>query len=70
MFKLKLFGFLLSLFLLTMIFFSIPQDSLGLSTLATKGSPRSTRKFFNILTVSGILIYLWVALQLNFIHKQ
>jgi hypothetical protein len=53
-----------------MIFFSIPQDSLGLSTLATKGSPRSTRKFFNILTVSGILIYLWVALQLNFIHKQ
>lgn len=60
----------MSIFLLAIIFLSIPQDSLGLSSFINKGSPSSNRKFFNILTVCGILMYLWIALQLNLIKTE
>jgi preprotein translocase subunit SecG len=70
MLKLKLFGFFLSIFLLAIIFLSIPQDSLGLSSFVNKGSPRSNRKFLNILTACGILIYLWIALELNLLTTE
>ena len=42
-----------------------------LSSLATKtdllGSPSSAERSLNILTAIGILIYLGIALQLNFV---
>ena len=68
---LKTFGFLISLFLIVIIFLRIPQESLGLSSFATKsdllGSPSSAQKSLNILTAIGILIYLGIATTLNII---
>ena len=66
---LKTFGFLISLFLIVIIFLRIPQESVGLSSFATKsdllGSPSSAQKSLNILTAIGILIYLGIAIKLN-----
>ena len=66
---LKLFGFIVSIFLIIIIFLRIPQASVGLSSFATKsdllGSPRSAQRFLNILTGIGIIIYLGIAIALN-----
>lgn len=66
----KLFAFLLSAFLIFIIFLRVPQESVGLSSFATKneflGFSSSSERFLNIVTACGILIYLLVALQLNF----
>lgn len=66
---LKLFGFIISLFLIVIIFLRIPRESVGLSSFATKsdilGSPSSAEKSLNILTAIGILIYLGIAVTLN-----
>jgi hypothetical protein len=47
---LKIYGFLVSFFLIGIIFLRIPQESVGLSSFATKsnllGSPRSAQRFF------------------------
>ncbi len=68
---LKIFGFIISLFLIAIIFLRIPQESVGLSSFATKsdllGSPSSAQKSLNILTAIGILIYLGIAIVLNII---
>jgi preprotein translocase subunit SecG len=66
---LEIYGFLVSFFLIGIIFLRIPQESVGLSSFATKsnllGSPRSAQRFLNILTAFGILIYVGIAIKLN-----
>ena len=65
----KLFGFVVSIFLIIIIFLRIPQENVGLASFATKsdilGSPSSAQKSLNILTAIGILIYLGIAVTLN-----
>jgi preprotein translocase subunit SecG len=66
----KLFAFLISIFLIVIIFLRIPQESVGLVSFATKsdllGSPSSAERSLNFLTAFGILIYLLLAIQINF----
>jgi preprotein translocase subunit SecG len=66
----KLFTFLISFFLIVIIFLRIPQESSGLGSFATKsdllGSPSSAQRSLNIFTAFGILIYIALALQKNF----
>ena len=68
---LKPIGFIISILLIVIIFLRMPQENVGLSSLATKtdllGSPSSAERSLNILTAIGILIYLGIALQLNFV---
>jgi len=68
---LKPIGFIISLFLIGIIFLRIPQESVGLASFATKsdllGSPSSAQRFLNILTAFGILIYFGIAVQLNLV---
>ena len=70
---LKLFGFIVSIFLIIIIFLRIPQESVGLSSFATKsnllGSPSSAQRFLNILTGIGIVIYLGIAIALNLFNN-
>ena len=70
---LKPLGFIISLFLIIIIFLRIPQENSGLASFATKsdllGSPSSAQRFLNILTAFGILIYLGIAVQLNIINN-
>ena len=65
----KLFGFLVSIFLIIIIFLRIPQESIGLASFATKsdllGSPSSAQRSLNILTAFGIFIYIGLAIQMN-----
>jgi preprotein translocase subunit SecG len=69
---LKSIGFIISLLLIIIIFLRMPQENVGLSSFATKsdllGSPSSAEKSLNILTGFGILVYLGIALQLNFAY--
>ena len=66
---LKLFVFLINIFLIVIIFLRIPQESVGLASFATKsdllGSPSSAQRSLNILTAFGILIYFGLAVQQN-----
>ncbi len=66
---LRIYGLLFSFFLIGIIFVRIPQDSVGLSSFATKsnllGSPRSAQRFLNILTALAILMYVGIAIKLN-----
>jgi len=66
---LKIFGFIVSFFLIGIIFLRISQENSGLASFATKsdllGSPSSAQRFLNILTAFGILIYVVIAIQLN-----
>ena len=66
---LKLFLFIISIFLITIIFLRIPQENVGLASFATKsnllGSPSSAQKFLNILTAFGILLYFLLAIVTN-----
>nr|UQS76244.1 preprotein-translocase subunit g [Haslea ostrearia]WAJ48285.1 hypothetical protein DMDDKFKA_00078 [Haslea ostrearia] len=68
---LKAIGFIISILLIIIIFLRMPQENVGLSSFATKsdllGSPSSAERSLNIITAFGILVYLLVALQLNFI---
>jgi hypothetical protein len=65
---LKLFGFLISIFLNIIIFLKIPQENVGLASFATKtdllGSPSSAQRSLNIVTGVGILIYFAIAVKL------
>ena len=66
---LKIFGFIVSFFLIGIIFLRVSQENTGLASFATKsnllGSPSSAQRFLNILTVFGILIYVGIAIKLN-----
>jgi preprotein translocase subunit SecG len=69
---LKLIGFIVSVFLIVIIFLRMPQENVGLASFATKsdllGSPSSAQRSLNILTTFGILIYFGIAVQLNLIN--
>ena len=66
---LKPFGFIISIFLIVIIFLRIPQENVGLASFATKsdilGSPSSAQRSLNILTGFAILIYFGIAVSLN-----
>lgn len=66
----KLFSFLISVFLILIIFLRVPKESVGLGSFATKsdllGSPSSAEKSLNIFTAFGIFIYIALAVQINF----
>ena len=70
---LKSLGFIISLFLIIIIFLRIPQENVGLASFATKsdllGSPSSAQRSLNILTAFGILIYFSVAVGLNVMNS-
>lgn len=70
---LKLFSFLISLFLIVIIFLRIPQENMGLASFATKsdllGSPSSAQRSLNILTFIGIIVYFVLAIQMNLINN-
>ena len=66
---LKLVGVIVSLLLIIIIFLRTPQENVGLSSFAIKsdvlGSPNSSERLLNVLTVVGILIYFGIALTFN-----
>ena len=66
---LKIFGFIVSFFLIGIISLRLPQENVGLTSFATKsnllGSPSSAQRFLNVLTAFGILIYVGIAIKLN-----
>jgi preprotein translocase subunit SecG len=66
---LKQIWFVVSVFLIIIIFLRMPQESIGLSSFANKsdllGSPSSAQRSLNILTGFGILIYFILALTFN-----
>ena len=62
--------FIISIFLIILIFLRMPQESVGLSSFAAKSnllgfSSSSVERLLNILTIFGILIYFGIAIQLN-----
>ena len=61
--------FIISIFLIVIIFLRIPQENAGLTSFTKKsnllGSPSSAKRFLNILTGFGILLYFGLALQIN-----
>ena len=67
-----MFKYLISIFLISIIFLRLPQENVGLAIFATKsnllGSPSSAQRFLNILTGFGILIYFGIAIQLNLLN--
>jgi protein translocase SecG subunit len=71
---LKLLGFIISIFLIGIIFLQIPQENVGLSSFATKtalfSSPSSAQRFLNFVTAFGILIYFVIAIKLNIINNS
>lgn len=70
---LKLLGFLVSIFLIGIIFLRIPQENIGLASFATKsdllGSPSSAQRSLNIVTAIAILIYFAIAIKINLINN-
>ena len=70
---LKIFGFIISVFLILIIFLRIPQENMGLASFATKtdllGSPSSAQRSLNILTSLGILFYFGIAIKMNIINN-
>lgn len=70
---LKLFGLIVSVLLIGIIFLRIPQENVGLASFATKsdllGSPSSAERSLNILTGFGILVYFGIAIQLNLLDN-
>jgi preprotein translocase subunit SecG len=69
MLQLKIIGLTISILLIIVILLRIPQENVGLSSFATKSgflsSPSSAERFLNILIAVGILIYFYLAIQLN-----
>jgi protein translocase SecG subunit len=66
---LNLLWIILSGFLIFIIFLRAPQNT-GFASFATKtnllGSPSSAEKFLNNLTAVSIILYVLIALKLNF----
>jgi preprotein translocase subunit SecG len=70
---LKIIETVLSIFLIVIIFFQIPQENVGLESFTTKsnllGSPSSAQRFLKILTGVGILIYFGIAFEVNLFNS-
>lgn len=71
-FPLTFIGAFLSILLILIILLRIPKENVGLASFANKsnvlGSPSSAERFLNIATITSILLYLAVALQLNILY--
>jgi len=66
----KIGGFIISLFLIVIIFLQVPQESVGLSSFSTGlGSPSFTQRLLKIITATCIVLYFLVALQLNLLNN-
>lgn len=67
---LKQVWFILSVFLIFIIFLRMPQETIGLSSFANKsdilGSPTSAQKSLNYITIVTVLIYFLLAFYFNF----
>jgi protein translocase SecG subunit len=65
----KAFWFVMSLFLILIIFLRMPQENIGLSSFANKsdifGSPSSTQRTLNYITGISVIGYLLMAFYLN-----
>ena len=65
----KAFWFVISLFLILIIFLRMPQENIGLSSFANKsdifGSPSSTQRTLNYITGISVIGYLLMAFYLN-----
>ena len=70
---LKFVTILISLFLIIIIFLRMPDEIVGLASFANKsnllGSPSAARRFLNILTGLGIIVYFGLAIQLNLLSS-
>jgi hypothetical protein len=67
---LKLIGFIISVFLIVIIFLRMPEN-VGLASFATKvtyGFSQFSATFFKYFNYFGILIYFGIAVQLNLIN--
>jgi|TARA_B110000240_G_C13508429_1_gene457684 protein translocase SecG subunit len=66
---LKILWFLISLFLILIIFLRMPQENIGLSSFANKsdifGSPSSTQRTLNYITGISVVGYLLIAFYFN-----
>jgi protein translocase SecG subunit len=66
---LKIIWVILSIVLISIIFFHTPQQNQGLTSFSTKnnflGSPSSAEQFLNNFTISLITYYFLIALLLN-----
>ena len=67
---LKLIGIFISIFLIFIVMVRLPEESAGLTSFADRtnilGSPRSAQRFLDSFTIILIVIYLGIALKLNF----
>ena len=65
----KTLWFVMSLFLILIIFLRMPQENIGLSSFANKsdifGSPSSTQRTLNYITGLSVVGYLLIAFYLN-----
>jgi hypothetical protein len=67
---LKLIGFIISVFLIVIIFLRMPQENVGLE-FCNKSDllfSQFSATFFKYLNYFGILIYFGIAVQLNLIN--
>ena len=66
---LKQIWFVLSIFLVFIIFLRMPQETIGLSSFANKsdilGSPTSAQKSLNYITGISVISYFIIAFLLN-----
>jgi protein translocase SecG subunit len=66
---LKQVWFVISIFLIFIIFLRMPQETIGLSSFANKsdilGSPTSAQKSLNYITIITVLIYFLLAFYFN-----
>ena len=62
---LKLFGIIISLLLIGLIFLRLPKESLGLASFSS-----SSERFLNFLTVLAILIYFGIAIRENLLNNS
>lgn len=69
---LNIIGAFVSILLILIILVRIPQENVGLASFTNKsnllGSPSSAQRFLNILTVTGIFLYLGIAFRLNLLN--
>jgi protein translocase SecG subunit len=65
----KTLWFVMSLFLILIIFLRMPQENIGLSSFANKsdifGSPSSTQRTLNYITGISVVGYFLIAFYLN-----
>lgn len=70
---LKVYGFLVSLSLIVLIFIQIPQESRGLQNFSRKtkalGSSKRIVRFLNLLIGILILLYFGIAIRLNLLDR-